>query len=222
MGSHESRTRPATMNPMSPPARPHIAVHSSHFTSATTTDWDDAWDSGSDSEDVRKDCLPSSFKRRTSASSTPPKPVPRSNSASSSSTLAFSYTQVNAPNPGSYPNPKSIELAAPSRNQNGWTIVRTPSDHDRTGGAPPNQSQGEHTPDADVEGDMILDELEPDFEHNDRIAPHQSTHTKQMAASVRADVDEIVNGSYLVALYHVVYLFPFQPAFRFSRPLAWH
>jgi hypothetical protein len=43
-----------------------------------------------------------------------------------------------------------------------------------------------------------------------------------MAASVRADVDEIVNGSYFVALCHVLCIFPYQPVFRFSRPLAWH
>ncbi|XP_006460761.1 hypothetical protein AGABI2DRAFT_192360 [Agaricus bisporus var. bisporus H97] len=40
---------------------------------------------------------------------------------------------------------------------------------------------------------MILDEFETDFENNDRAAPHLSTQTKQMAASVRDDVKEIVN-----------------------------
>lgn len=69
---------------------------------------------------------------------------------------------------------------------------------------------------------MILDDFETEFENNDRAAPHLSTQTKQMAASVRDDVKEIVNGSYLVTLYHVVYIPPHQPAFLFPRPFVWH
>lgn len=191
------------MNPISPPARPHIAVHSSHFITTSNTDWDDAWDSGSDSEETPKPSMPNSFKRSASSSSPPaPKQVPRSNSASSSSTLAFSYTHVNAPNPGSYPTPKTIEEAA-SR-QNGWTIVRTSSDHKQSDEAERKQSQEERVLDVDVEGDMILGELETDFDNGEQAASsstmHLSAQSKQMAAFVREDVEEIVNGSYAAAL----------------------
>ncbi|KAL9711574.1 GTPase-activating protein [Leucoagaricus gongylophorus] len=188
------------MNPISPPARPHIAVHSSHFASSSTTDWDDAWDSGSDSEERRQGSVASLWNRSASGSSaTAPKQVPpRSNSASSSSTLAFSYTHVNVPNPGSYPTPKVIEEAAPcSKVQNGWTIVRTQGDRNRSCNREIAPSRVDHGTDVDVEGDMILGELETDFDNSEHpglnSAIHISARSKQLAASVREDAEEIVN-----------------------------
>lgn len=191
------------MNPISPPARPHIAVHSTHFSSTPSTDWDDAWDSGSDSEEPRQ-TIANPWKRSASGpSSTAPKQVPRSSSASSSSTLAFSYTHVNAPNPGSYPTPKTIEEAAPrSRAQNGWTIVRTSSDRKRSHDGGKEQSQADPSADADVEGDMILGDLDQDFENGEHgpsdTTTRLSAHSKQMAATVREDAGEIVNGNYAI------------------------
>ncbi len=188
-----------TMNPLSPPARPHIAVHSTHFASASTTDWDDAWDSGSDSED-RQATTVNSVKPPAGGSA--PKHVPRSNSDSSSSTLAFSYTHLNPPNPGSYPQPKTIEEAASrSKAQNGWTIIRTSGDHQHSVDGTSKRSQDGRTPDADVEGDMILGELDTDNENRDQASvststTHLSAQSKQMAAFVREDAEEIVNGSY--------------------------
>jgi hypothetical protein len=126
--------------------------------------------------------------------------------------LAFSYTHVNPPNPGSYPTPKTIEEAAPrSRTQNGWTIVRTSSDRKRSGEAETEQPQVDHSADADVEGDMILGDLDPDFENGEQGTPNSTTHSKQMAANVREDAEEIVNGSYAFILFHYFYTFPHQP-----------
>ena len=199
----EELPSPITMNPISPPARPHIAVHSSHFASSSTTDWDDAWDSGSDSEERRQGSVASLWNRSASGSSaTAPKQVPpRSNSASSSSTLAFSYTHVNVPNPGSYPTPKVIEEAAPcSKVQNGWTIVRTQGDRNRSCNREIAPSRVDHGTDVDVEGDMILGELETDFDNSEHpglnSAIHITTRSKRLAASVREDAEEIVNGNY--------------------------
>ncbi|KAF9452742.1 RabGAP/TBC [Macrolepiota fuliginosa MF-IS2] len=169
------------MNPISPPARPHIAVHPTHFSTPSTTDWDDAWDSGSDSEDARQ----STWKRTGStAERTPPKQVLRSNSTSSSSTLAFSYTHVNAPDPASYPPSKSIDEPPPrTRPQNGWTIV------DRRPSIDPSTNQPH---DADVEGDMIIGDIDPDL---DQPPPnnHLAAQSKQMAVFVREDAEQIVN-----------------------------
>lgn len=50
---------------------------------------------------------------------------------------------------------------------------------------------------------MILGELDTDFEHGEQGASastnHLSTQSKQMAAFVREDAEEIVNGSYAIA-----------------------
>jgi len=199
------------MNPISPPARPHIAVHSAHFASSSTTDWDDAWDSGSDSEERRQGLVANSWNRSVGGSSTTaPKQVPaRSNSASSSSTLAFSYTHVNVPNPGSYPTPKAIEEAAPrSKAQNGWTIVRTQSDRNCSGDSESLPSKVDHGADVDVEGDMILGELETDFDNNKHAGlnptMHLSARSKQLAASLREDAEEIVNGNYTFPVSSII------------------
>ncbi|KAJ7747264.1 rab-GTPase-TBC domain-containing protein [Mycena metata] len=158
------------MSTWAPPARPHVAVHPSTYSSRT--DWveDDAWDSGSDEDE------PSSSK---ASSSRVPVPVPTRPGAqhSSSSTLAFSYTHVSAPNPSSYPPRETPQ-------KNGWTI-RT------LARSPP--------PTADVEGDMILGDLEPDaMEPMDILPP-----LKRAAdlAVVREDVDDIVNDP-LAAVRH--------------------
>lgn len=51
---------------------------------------------------------------------------------------------------------------------------------------------------------MILGELETDFDNGEQAASsstmHLSAQSKQMAAFVREDVEEIVNGSYAAAL----------------------
>lgn len=112
--------------------------------------------------------------------------------------MAFSYTHVNAPDPGSYPQPKTIEEAAPrSRVQNGWTIVRTSSDRKLSGDGETEPPRADHSTDADVEGDMILGELETDFDSGEpgasNTTTHLSTQSKQMAALVREDAEEIVN-----------------------------
>lgn len=192
------------MNPRSPPARPHIGINLSHF--STTAEWgeDDAWDSTSDSESPRQSTLNTSWSRPSASgsSSTAPKTVPRRTSnASSSSTLAFSYTHLQAP--GSYPKQ---ELASVEPPKNGWTIVRT--SHSRQGsqnrldvGSEHNDPEfGGESGDVDVEGDMILGDLEPDTHAtNTNTSGGSSTSNskpKANMASFRPDIDDIVNGMY--------------------------
>lgn len=206
------------MNPRSPPARPHIGIHSSF---ASTADWaeDDAWDSTSDSESPRQ----SSIVNRTSAppsTATPiasaPRPVPSKVSSDSSSSLAFSYTHLAVP--GSYPpRPELVDPPAP---KNGWTIVRTSPNHHTgddldeqtsTGGPESTDVDGDSA-DIDVEGDMILGDLDPDTNPADTAHPQASPSSASTSASggippsssyaknrkptntVRPDADAIVNG----------------------------
>ncbi|KAF8070679.1 rab-GTPase-TBC domain-containing protein [Lyophyllum atratum] len=185
----------------SPPARPHIGIHpSNHFGARAAGEWgeDDAWDSASDSESPRQSSLTKSWNRSPSSSLTAPRPVPRPISNSSSSTLAFSYTHVSAPNPSSYP-PREDTMLEP---KSGWTIVKKSNDRKRakTGGTPeqgddsldPVEGQG----DADVEGDMILGDLESEAVALDQpIPPALPSHLKAKHGQgvIRDDVDEIVH-----------------------------
>ncbi|KAF7321772.1 hypothetical protein MKEN_00698900 [Mycena kentingensis (nom. inval.)] len=155
-----------------PPARPHIAINPSSF---SAKDWngDDAWDSASDSD---QDLPP-----KASSSRVQPRQVPRpshqspSSDGGSSSTLAFSFTHIS--NPSSYP-PK-----------NGWTIVKT-----KAGSPQPLEgSREEVNGDADVEGDMILGDLEPDAMEPMEIIPPTSTKGKANQGIIRDDIDEIVD-----------------------------
>jgi hypothetical protein len=190
------------MNPRSPPARPHIGIHLSHFSAKPTNEWgeDDPWDSTSDSESPRQSTLTSSW-NRSSISSAPTK-VPRTPSSPSSSHLAFSYTHVNAPNPSSYPpKPESMASQAP---KNGWTIVRT-SHNKKDGESNINQrtdngfEQDGDSRDVDVEGDMILGDLEAEMNATDTDASIASLtsnskprHNNERA--IRQDIGDIVNG----------------------------
>lgn len=187
------------MTPRSPPTRPHIGINpANHFASGSAADWgeDDAWDSTSDSEEPRQSTLTSTWSRPTSI--TAPKPVPRPSNRSSSSTLAFSYTHVSAPNPGSYP-PKSEEvLQAP---KNGWTIVRKSPDDRRSDSLPRGDSvkpktEEEGAGDIDVEGDMILGDLEPELAPEDVNSSLALAHVKlkQNQGSIREDIQDVVNG----------------------------
>ena len=193
------------MNPRPPPARPHIGFHLSSF---QTADWaeDDVWDSTSDSESPRQSTLHNSWGNRRPPSVTAPKAVPnRTASNSSSSTLAFSYTHLQAPNPGSYPPQR--EVGDPNSPKNGWTIVRTVRDRNNDD-VPPNIEPGEKIPalepdliagDIEVEGDMILGDLEPEMAVSDAQMPIVSLQPQLKyntgADSIRSDIDDIVGGS---------------------------
>ena len=189
------------MNPRSPPARPHIGIHLSHFSTATTNEWgeDDAWDSTSDSESPRQSTLTSSWNH--SSISSAPKNVPRTPSSPSSSNLAFSYTHVNAPNPSSYP-PKP-ELMAPQAPKNGWTIVRT-SHNKKDSESKVNKrtdtgfEQEGDSRDIDVEGDMILGDLEVEMGATDTDASIASlasnSKPRHDEKAIRQDIADIVNG----------------------------
>lgn len=185
------------MNPRSPPARPHIGIHLSSF---QTTDWaeDDAWDSTSDSESPRHSSLHNAWGKRNPPTITAPKAVPnRTSSNSSSSTLAFSYTHLQAPNPGSYP-PKG-EPGGSNSPKNGWTIVRTVPDQNnlRPSEKDPVLEPDLHAGDLEVEGDMILGDLEPEMTVSVPVVPIQPQPTYNIgAASIRSDVHEIATGGY--------------------------
>jgi TBC1 domain family member 2 len=188
------------MNPRSPPTRPHIGIHLSHFTTKTTNEWgeDDAWDSTSDSESPRQSTLTSSWNR--SSISSAPKKVPRTPSPSSSN-LAFSYTHVNAPNPSSYP-PKP-ELMPPQAPKNGWTIVRT-SHNKKDSESNINQrtdtgfEQDGDSRDVDVEGDMILGDFEAEMSATDMDASIASlasnSKPRHNERAIRQDISDIING----------------------------
>ncbi|KAF8904419.1 rab-GTPase-TBC domain-containing protein [Gymnopilus junonius] len=188
------------MKPRSPPARPHIGLHVSHF--SNNADWgeDDAWDSASDSESPRHSSL-NSWSRPSASSTTVPKDVAKPSSNSSSSTLAFSYTHLQAPS--SYP-PKS-DLVSAEQPRNGWTMIRT--SHSRKGSQTKLDERSEQKDiefdryrtepvDVDVEGDMILGDLDPDAAEADPCAPSVSTNPhskpKHNIGSIRHDVDDIV------------------------------
>jgi hypothetical protein len=179
-----------------PPARPHIGINPSHFSSRS--DWgieDDAWDSTSDSESPRQSTHSNTWNSTRTSSTIAPKPVPRSSSSSSSSTLAFSYTHVNAPSSSSYP-PKSHHKQPP---KNGWTIVRKSHQDRRSIDQREDEEEKDDgiSGDVDVEGDMIVGELDPDIAEQ----PRPSTKPRQEQGSIRDDVDQIVNGTSFSVLH---------------------
>ncbi|CAL1707243.1 unnamed protein product [Somion occarium] len=171
-----------------PPARPHIGINpANRFSSYSVAEWvdDDAWDSGSDSESPTK----TAWKRQASTS-TAPKAVPRTaQNNSSSSTLASSYTHLHAPSPSSYP-PK-FEVQPP---RNGWTIVNKQGGNRRNSEVHHDtESIQEEAADVELEGDMVVGELDPE-DPEDVAAPLTvSGKPKPDKSAIREDVDEIVN-----------------------------
>jgi len=218
--SDELSYTPMTARP--PPARPHIGIHpSNHFVSRSTADWgeDDAWDSTSDSESPRQ-TLSNSWNRPPTSSSTTtaPKPVPKP-ANNSSSTLAFSYTHLNAPDPSSYPPRTEVRDSAQAP-KNGWTIVRKSHDRRRSqsieGLEQPKQDSDHGQGDVDVEGDMILGDLDSEAPPDETLPtsalpPHLKP--KKDLGSIKNDVDEIVNGT-ISASYISYTLFPHPVAMR--------
>lgn len=183
-------THTGAMAARPPPARPHIGLNPSHrFSSYSVSEWaeDDAWDSGSDSEAASA----SVWKRtgtRASSSTTAPKPVPRPALNHSSSTLAFSYTHVNAPSPSSYP-PRPEQ---PSKN--GWTIVRTSTEHQRTREA---EKATDSVGYVDVEGAMVIGDFDPEAVEE---APAHHGRPRLDRGTVRGDAEAIVNGTHSTSL----------------------
>ncbi|KAJ4468117.1 rab-GTPase-TBC domain-containing protein [Lentinula aciculospora] len=176
-----------------PPTRPHIVLRPSSYFKATDTVDDDAWDSASDSEEPAQSTF--SFPSWSRSSTTAPKPVPKpitSDNSSSTTSLAFSYTHLNAPNPSSYP-PRTTDTPQPPKN--GWTIVRTvPGRRSSNDTGSSNQDDSfDHVPsthgDADVEGDMILGDLDPEPTGD----PSHSVLDSSKSSSIRADAENIVN-----------------------------
>lgn len=188
-----------------PPARPHIGLNPSpRFASYSTADWveDDAWDSASDEETPSTSGWGRGMK--SSSPATSPKPVPKPQNNSSSSTLASSFTHLHAPSPSSYPpRPEAQQLTS----KNGWTIVRKGNESlgtpDQDGPAKLHESQG----DVEVEGDMILGEMDPDVVEHPSTSPPKQRHNQ---GSIREDASEIVNGTH--STYVICFFNPHIPA----------
>jgi hypothetical protein len=186
------------MKARSPPARPHIGIHHSSKFGAPAADWgeDDAWDSASDSESPRQSSISRSWNRPAqSTSTTEPRPVPRPANNLSSSTLAFSYTHVTAPNPSSYP-PREGTLLAP---KSGWTLIKKAEEEKRVDPADSVESGSyvadEGPSDADVEGDMIIADMESEVGSLDQTTTSTlKSRSKSKENTVREDVDDIVHG----------------------------
>ncbi|KAJ7217767.1 rab-GTPase-TBC domain-containing protein [Mycena pura] len=163
------------MSARPPPARPHIAIHPSTYGSRTEWADEDAWDSASDSDEEPP---------KASSSRVQPRQVPRTKqntspdgiAGASTSTLAFSFTQISKPS--SYPP------------NNGWTIVKT-----KTGSSPPppDNSPDEPNGDADVEGDMILGDLDPDAMEPMDIMPPAHSKSRTDKGIIRDDINDIVD-----------------------------
>ena len=186
------------MSARPPPARPHIGLNPQNkFSSYSINDWgeDDAWDSASDSESTSKPDWKRAPANARASSSTAPKPVPRPALNSSSSTLAFSYTHVQAPS--SYP-PKGDQ---PGPAKNGWTIVRKSTERgsvdSRDSSAPPPGTGSANHPAAvydELDADMVVGELEADADGAGSTAV-AGTRPRYDQAALRDDAQEIVNGA---------------------------
>lgn len=177
--------------PIPPPARPHIGLNP-HFSSFGTSEWaeEDAWDSGSDSESPNQTSGSSSWNKPVNKHSSAPKPVPKPARNSSTSTLALSYTHVQAPSPSSYPpRPEALQ---PQSSKNGWTLV-TKSVERRDSQDSKREEQRDLDPDVDPEsiettsaGVASVDDL---------VDPPPSQKPRQDRGSVRDEIDKIVNGT---------------------------
>ena len=179
--------------PRPPPTRPHLGINPpAHLPSYSSVDWgeDDAWDSASDHESpVNTVSIP-----RSSSVSVPRRP----NANRSNSTLAFSYTHLTAPSPSSYPSsqPSPGSPPHPLDSKAGWTIVRTEQEVRKSREVIGDKTQMEKevkqkncSGDVDVEGDMIVGELEQD---QVPMIPHCGKE------AIRSDAEELVDGESVV------------------------
>lgn len=188
------------MSARPPPARPHIGLNpANRFGSYSISDWgeDDAWDSGSDEEASGPTWRQSQTR---AASSTAPKPVPKPQQNSSSSTLASSYTHVNAPSPSSYPPRIEQPQPQPQTSRQGWTIISN-SREDADQGK--HNGQKQHP---DVDGDLIVGDLDPEELPGEdqlvqQVRPTKHDSQQSAAATIRADVDDIVKGTSIAVLF---------------------
>ncbi|PFH46729.1 hypothetical protein AMATHDRAFT_77552 [Amanita thiersii Skay4041] len=167
-----------------PPAPPHFPFNpSAHF--SQSADWaeEDAWDSASDSESPRR----SNFWAHSA-----PKPVPISSDNNSSPSLAFSYTHINAPDPSSYPSHSEEPIQA---SKNGWTIVRKTQPGKRSSSVTRNTDNDEASHDIDVDGDMVVGELDSELTSPDQVPHPITSHSKSRLdnAYIREDVEDIIN-----------------------------
>jgi hypothetical protein len=179
-----SATRTPLSRAIPPPARPHIGLNP-NFSSFPTSEWaeEDAWDSGSDSESSQRTSISSSWNKPVNKPNTAPKPVPK-HARNSSSNLAFSYTDVQAPSPSSYPSPP--ESLQPQSSKNGWTLV-TKSTTNR-------DTQGEHRELKQDSAESIIAGV-IEFEGVDDLELPTLNVSRQDHGSLRPEIDEIVNGT---------------------------
>lgn len=129
--------------------------------------------------------------------SSTPVSVPKPKSKRSTSTIASSYTHVDAPSSSSYP-PRTDDIQPPPTKQ-GWTIVRTSAKG--RGGVDRHdidEINSEAHADPEVEGDLILGDLdseEPAVEHSVTSVPMTKPKLSYGSNSTREDIDDIVKGT---------------------------
>jgi hypothetical protein len=164
-------------------------VHSRGVLSFESGEWadDDPWDSASDEETAPHrstrsklgDSLLSNFGTRVSTS-VPSTSLARKTNNSSSS-IAFSYTHIDASSP-----PKSESIIT---SQNGWTMIRTSRDA-RANTEERNSVGKDDTVNGDiiVDGDILLDDSV--------MGSANATRPRQNQGFIRLDALEIVNGIY--------------------------
>ena len=180
-----------------PPTRPHISLNPSQHFSYSITEWgdDDAWDSASDSESQSNSQAtwsrsPQTTPSRPTGATSAPKPVPRTSQNSSSSTLAFSYTHVSVPSPGSSYPTHGDTIVPPTTTRNGWTIVQKGGVE---GGVAIDDKTESHDAVRDRDGgehDMVFEDLEAEF-----VDMPVLPRARPDAACVRKDAADIANGA---------------------------
>jgi hypothetical protein len=124
---------------------------------------------------------------------------------------------LQAPNPGSYP-PKEGEVGDSNSPKNGWTMVRTVRDrnnnevllNEEPAGRDPVLEPDLGAGDVEVEGDMILGDLEPEMTVSDARTPMVSFQPQPKyntgADSIRRDVDAVVAGGYAFSWYSLAFV----------------
>lgn len=168
-----------------PPVRPHIGLNQP-FSSLGQSEWaeEDAWDSASDSESPSRTSTSWSKQPLKSA----PKPVPRPTRNTSSSTLAFSYTHVQAPSPSSYP-PQTMQ---PQSGKNGWTLVG------------PDIQTGDDPRDLDADDPPESVATTSTASMDDLVDQPMPIKPRQEHGSLRDNINDIVNGISSTSLFNLL------------------
>ena len=182
-----------------PPARPHIGLNpatSTRFSSYATVEWaeDDAWDSASDSESA----IPSSSAKQTPARaatadfSIPARHAPKQTRSPSAGSIAFSYTHVSAPSPGSYTDNSVISNAQDSPSKASWAMVNRLAQQQN--GIPQLGNEGSSRSTSLAEEFVVEDVIVSDMEGMGLDT--KSSKPRAGRESVKLDAQDIVQGAW--------------------------